>query len=162
VAEDDASAAALDSWERVAGFGVDIPFVRHLGFVLTQFGAGQSEITYIAQPEHLNSFGVTHGGALMTLLDVSMATAARSDAPEQGVVTIEMKTSFMHPAVGPLVARGTLVQRTASLAFTQSTIYDDRGRACASAMGTFKYMKRAPGVATVASQSSTPASISTD
>lgn len=162
MAEDGASAAALDSWERVAGFGVDIPFVRHLGFVLTQFAAGQSEITYTALAEHLNSYGVTHGGALMTLLDVSMATAARSDVPEQGVVTIEMKTSFMHPAVGPLVARGTLVQRTASLAFTQSTIFDARGRACAGAMGTFKYTKRAPGAAAVASPSSTPASISTD
>ncbi len=155
-------AAAADSWERAAGFGLDIPFVRHLGFVLTQFAAGQSEITYIAQPEHLNSFGVTHGGALMTLLDVSMATAARSDAPEQGVVTIEMKTSFMHPAVGPLVARGTLAQRTSSLAFTQSTIYDARGQACASAMGTYKYMKRPPGAAAVASQSSPSASIPTD
>ena len=133
---------AASSWERLAGFGVDIPFIMHLGFELTQCAHGQSEITYTALPEHLNSYGVTHGGALMTLLDVSMATAARSEVPDQGVVTIEMKTSFMHPAVGPLVARGTLVQRTASLAFTQSTIFDAQGRACASAMGTFKFMKR--------------------
>ena len=146
----------------MAGFGVDIPFVRHLGFVLTQFASGQSEISYTAQPEHLNSFGVTHGGALMTLLDVSMATAARSDVPEQGVVTIEMKTSFMQPAVGPLVARGTLVQRTASLAFTQSTIFDARGRACASAMGTFQYMKRAPGAVTDAKPAARATPISTD
>ena len=133
------------SWEQLAGFGVDIPFVRHLGFMLTAFASGESEIGYTAEPEHLNSYGVTHGGALMTLLDVSMATAARSDSPEQGVVTIEMKTSFMHPAVGPLVARGTLVHRTASMAFTQSTVFDAQGRACASAMGTFKYLKRPPG-----------------
>ena len=50
--------AALDSWERVAGFGVDIPFVRHLGFVLMQFASGQSEISYTPKSEHLNSFGV--------------------------------------------------------------------------------------------------------
>ena len=146
----------------MAGFGVDIPFVRHLGFVLTQFASGQSEISYTAQPEHLNSFGVTHGGALMTLLDVSMATAARSDVPEQGVVTIEMKASFMQPAVGPLLARGTLMHRTASLAFTQSTIFDARGRACASAMGTFKYMKRAPGAVTDAKPAARATPISTD
>ncbi len=160
MAED--GAAALDSWKRVAGFGVDIPFVRHLDFVLTQFSAGQSEITYTALPAHLNSYGVTHGGALMTLLDVSMATAARSEVPEQGVVTIEMKTSFMQPAVGPLIARGTLVQRTATLAFTQSTIFDAQGRACASAMGTFKYMKRAPGAVTEANPAAPATPISTD
>lgn len=139
------SAAPANSWKRLAGFGVDIPFVQHLGFVLTQFVSGQSEISYTAQAEHLNSYGVTHGGALMTLLDVSMATAARSDTPEHGVVTIEMKSSFMHPAVGPLLARGKLVHRTATMAFTQSTIFDAQGRACASAMGTFKYLKRPPG-----------------
>lgn len=162
---EDGAAAVLDSWERLGGFGVDIPFVRHLGFVLTQCAQGQSEITYTALPAHLNSYGVTHGGALMTLLDVSMATAARSDAPEQGVVTIEMKTSFMHPAVGPLLARGTLVQRTATLAFTQSTIFDAQGHACASAMGTFKYMKRPPGSTNAlsgAGRSQLQAPISTD
>ena len=141
---------------------MDIPFVRHLGFVLTQFASGQSEISYTAQAEHLNSYGVTHGGAIMTLLDVSMATAARSVVPEQGVVTIEMKSNFMHPAVGPLLARGTLVQRTATLAFTQATIFDATGQACASAMGTFKYMKRPPGAAAGASQASPFAPISTD
>jgi len=155
--------AAANSWEALAGFGVDIPFVQHLGFVLTQFVSGQSEITYTAQPEHLNSYGVTHGGALMTLLDVSMATAARSDSPEQGVVTIEMKTSFMHPAVGPLLARGTLVHRTATMAFTQSTIFDAQGRACASAMGTFRYLKRPPGSTNaLAGRSPATPSISTD
>jgi len=38
-----------------------------------------------------------------------------------------------------------LVHRTASMAFTQSTVFDAQGRACASAMGTFKYLKRPPG-----------------
>ncbi|MEP6791973.1 MAG: PaaI family thioesterase, partial [Ramlibacter sp.] len=58
-------------------FGVDIPFVNHLGFGLVLFEGGNSQIDYEPKPEHLNSFGVTHGGALMTLLDVTMATAAR-------------------------------------------------------------------------------------
>ncbi len=132
-------------WDTAVGFGVDIPFVSLLGFELTKFEGGQSEIKYAPKPEHLNSFSVTHGGALMTLLDVSMATAARSQVPEMGVVTIEMKTSFMQPAIpgsGPLVARGTLMHRTATMAFTQSTVFDAQGRACAHATGTFKFVKR--------------------
>ncbi|MBI2751014.1 MAG: PaaI family thioesterase [Burkholderiales bacterium] len=129
-------------WDKAVGFGVEIPFVKHLGFELTQFDGGHSEILYTAQPEHLNSFSVTHGGALMTLLDVSMATAARSQVPDMGVVTIEMKTSFMQPAIGPLVAKGELMHRTATMAFTQSTIFDAAGRKCAHATGTFKFVKR--------------------
>lgn len=119
-----------------------IPFVRLLGFEITKFEGGESELRYTAKPEHLNSFGVTHGGAIMTLFDVTMAAAARSQTPELGVVTIEMKTSFMAPSVGPLVARGKLLTRTATLGFTEAKVFDAQGRLCAHATGTFKYVKR--------------------
>ena len=125
-------------------FGVEIPFVSHLGFTLHRMEGGESELRYEAQPEHLNSFKVTHGGAQMTLLDVTMASAARSETPELGVVTIEMKTSFMQPARGPLVAKGRLIHRTATLAFTEATVYDGEGRVCSHATGTFKYVRRLP------------------
>jgi uncharacterized protein (TIGR00369 family) len=132
--------------ESSLSFGVDIPFVNLLGFELTLFEGSRSEVRLPPRPEHLNSFAVTHGGVLMTLLDVTMASAARSVCPELGVVTIEMKTSFMRPAIqsdhGPLVAKGELMHRTATMAFTQATVYDGRGHACAHATGTFKYLKR--------------------
>ncbi|MBK8073683.1 MAG: PaaI family thioesterase [Ramlibacter sp.] len=125
-------------------FGVDIPFVHHLGFDLVLFEGGHSQIDYEPRPEHLNSFDVTHGGACMTLLDVTMATAARSVQQDMGVVTIEMKTSFMQPARGALSGKGRLMHRTATMAFTEATIFDAEGRACAHATGTFKYVKRLP------------------
>ena len=126
-------------------FGVEIPFVHHLGFELMLFHGGASQIDYTPLPEHLNSFHVTHGGALMTLQDVVMATAARSAQPDMGVVTIEMKTSFMRPAPGDgskLTAKGRLIHRTATMAFTEGSVYDDQGRICSHASGTFKYVKR--------------------
>ena len=126
-------------------FGAEIPFVTHLGFTLELFEGGESAIGYTPLPEHLNSFSVTHGGACMTLLDVTMAVAARSVQKEMGVVTIEMKTSFMRPAPGDgsqLTARGRLMHRTKSLAFAEATIYDAKGQACAHATGTFKYVRR--------------------
>jgi uncharacterized protein (TIGR00369 family) len=129
-------------------FGANIPFVNHLGFELMLFKDGNSEIHYLAKPEHLNSFSVAHGGACMTLLDVSMATAARSVNQTMGVVTIEMKTSFMQPARGKLSGKGRLMHRTATMAFAEATIYDSEGRACAHSTGTFKYVKRLPTSAT--------------
>ena len=127
-------------------FGAAIPFVHHLGFTLEKFEGGQSELRFAPRPEHLNSFDVTHGGAVMTLLDVVMATAARSVEPQLGVVTIEMKTSFMRPAKVPagvaLVARGLLQHRTRSMAFTEGRVYDAEGQLCAVATGTFKYVVR--------------------
>ncbi len=123
-------------------FGVEIPFVQLLGFELMLFEGGHSQINYDPKPEHLNSFNVVHGGASMTLLDVTMAVAARSISPEMGVLTIEMKTSFMQAARGPLVAKGRLIHRTATMAFTEASIYDAEEKICAHATGTFKYVKR--------------------
>jgi len=90
-------------------FGHTIPFVELLGFVLVRMEQGRSELHYEAQAVHLNTFGVTHGGASMTLMDVAMAVATRSLQPDMGCVTIEMKSSFMQPARGPLVARGEVL-----------------------------------------------------
>jgi uncharacterized protein (TIGR00369 family) len=123
-------------------FGVEIPFVEHLGFELLKMEGGESELRFEPRREHMNSFFVAHGGAIMTLLDVTMATAARSLDLETGVVTIEMKTSFMQPCVGMLTGKGRLMHRTKSMAFTEGTVYDPQGRACAHTTGTFKYVKR--------------------
>lgn len=128
-------------------FGAEIPFVTHLGFALELFEGGESAIGYTPRAEHLNSFAVTHGGACLTLMDVAMAVAARSVQKDMGVVTIEMKTSFMRPAPGDgskLTGKGRLMHRTATLAFTEATLYDAHGNACSHATGTFKYVKRLP------------------
>ncbi|MBM3387617.1 MAG: PaaI family thioesterase [Betaproteobacteria bacterium] len=125
-------------------FPVTIPFVQLLGFELLHFADGQARIAFTPGSEHHNSFQVTHGGASMTLLDVVMAHAARSVDTELGVITIEMKTSFMAAAIGPLVAHGTLLQRTGTMAFTEGRILDAEGQLCAHATGTFKYVRRLP------------------
>jgi uncharacterized protein (TIGR00369 family) len=132
-------------------FSVHIPFVAHLGFELVRMADGEAEIHFPAQPAHLNSFNVVHGGASMTLLDVVMAHAARSvlqgAQAEMGCVTIEMKTSFMAAAkaqAGPLVATGRLLHRTTTLAFTEGRVVDAQGQLCAHATATFKYVRRLP------------------
>lgn len=136
----------LKSSSMSIAFGASIPFVEHLGFTLEKFEGGESELLFAPRPEHLNSFDVTHGGAVMTFLDVIMATAARSVEPDMGVVTIEMKTSFMRPAKVPagqaLVGQGLLKHRTRSMAFTEGSVFDDQGQLCAHATGTFKYVTR--------------------
>lgn len=120
------------------------PFVTHLGFELRRCDNGLCEVAYEARPEHLNSFAVTHGGACMTLLDITMSNAARSVQTDVGMLTIEMKTSFMQAARGKLLAKGRLMHRTATMAFTEATIFDEQGRICAHATATFKYARQLP------------------
>lgn len=123
-------------------FSVRIPFVELLGFELEKFEGGEATIRFDPKPEHQNSFNVVHGGASMTLLDVVMAHAARSVEPTMGCVTIELKTSFMRPAKGALTAHGTLLHRTATMAFTEGRVVDAAGKLCAHATGTFKFVPR--------------------
>ncbi len=99
-------------------------------------------MAYQSRPEHLNSFGIVHGGAVMTLLDVVMASAARSLQPEMGMITIELKTSFMRAAQGTLTAHGKVLHRSRKMVFVEGRIVDEQGQLCAHATGTFKYAPR--------------------
>ncbi|WP_310383915.1 PaaI family thioesterase [Roseateles sp.] len=130
-------------------FPVHIPFVEQLGFELHSMGDGQAELRVDLAEGHMNSWEVAHGGVLMTLLDVAMAHAARSIHRDQagfgpGVVTIEMKTSFMRPGEGELRAIGKLLHRTATLAFCEASVLGEGGDLCAHATATFKYVRALP------------------
>lgn len=140
-------------------FPLRIPFVEQLGFELWGFGGGEAEVRMDIADTHLNSWEVAHGGVLMTLLDVAMAHAARSSGISvessrcllqdgaglgPGVVTVEMKTSFMRPAEGQLRAAGKLLHRSATLAFCEGSVFDATGALCAHATATFKYLRALP------------------
>lgn len=130
-------------------FPVHIPFVEALGFELVRIDDGEAELRLALKELHFNSFRVAHGGVSMTLLDVAMAHAARSINRERadfgpGVVTIEMKTSFMRPGEGELRAIGRLLHRTATLAFCEGEILGGDGERIAHATGTFKYLRALP------------------
>ena len=129
------------------GFGILIPFVKELGFILDFFENGKSQIIYTPTAEHLNSFEVAHGGAVMTLMDVSMATAARSVDKSLAIVTIEMKSTFLRPSYGKLTALGELLHRTKSTAFVESKVLNEQGELCAHSTGTFRYVQRQTEVA---------------
>lgn len=130
-------------------FLVTIPFVDLLGMELVACEAGAAEIALTLREELTNSWSVAHGGVTMTLLDVVMASAARSPnqpghAESPGVVTIEMKTSFLRAGLGRLNAHGKLLHRSAAMAFTEGSVFDEKGELVAHATGTFKYMKGLP------------------
>jgi len=50
----------------------------------------------------------------------------------------------MQAARGKLTGKGRLLHRTATLAFTEATIYDAEGKPCSHATGTFKYVRKLP------------------
>jgi uncharacterized protein (TIGR00369 family) len=118
------------------------PFVAQLGVEMVHAGIDRSELRLSLEPRHLNGLDVAHGGLIMTLLDAAMGAAARAKDPDgRGVVTIEMKTSFLRPARGVLSAFGFCDHHSASLAFCRGELRDSSGRLLAQSMGTFRRMR---------------------
>lgn len=135
-------------------FSNHVPFAQALGFKLVRQEGGEAEIAHQLAPDHMNASGNAHGGVLMTLLDVVMANAARSQfrLPEGAppgtkpdlVATIEMKTSFMRPGQGRIVAHGKVLTQTLTMSFCEGAVRDADGKLLAHATGTFKRLKSKP------------------
>lgn len=130
-------------------FQVEIPFGRLLGLELLSFEPELAVLALDMRPELMNSWAVAHGGVTMSLLDVAMAHAARSPRADgspwtAGVVTVEMKTTFLLPAEGRLVATARCLRRTASLAFCEASMTCSGGVVAAHATGTFKFLRGLP------------------
>ncbi|KKW68738.1 hypothetical protein AAV94_03565 [Lampropedia cohaerens] len=128
--------------------GFTVPFIEHLGIEFVEYGAGQSHLRMLPRPEHMNAYGMAHGGVVMTLLDVTMAFAAlEPQTPEVGAITVEMKTAFLRPATGALTGRGQVLHRTRTLVFLEASVFNEQGQVCAKASGTF-VLKQRPSAAT--------------
>ena len=130
-------------------FLVRIPFAETLGFELLRFERDEADIAVELRDELTNSWGVAHGGVTMTLLDVAMSHAARSPGPSGevetvGAATIEMKTTFLRPALGRLVAQARRLHRTPSMVFCEGSVFDADQQLVAHATGTFKFLKGLP------------------
>jgi acyl-CoA thioesterase len=128
-------------------FRNDIPFIKDLGVEFISAENGRAVVALTLAARHLNSWSVAHGGVLMTLLDVAMAVAGRSlDPAAGGGVTVEMKTSFLQPAIAGsrLVASAHAFHRSTTMAFCDGEVRDTDERLIAKAMGTFKYLRLGP------------------
>ena len=129
-------------------FGLKVPFLKHLGVKAEMAEGGRSRISLELRPEMLNSFEVSHGGVIMTMLDVAMAVAARTSHEHVGgVMTVDMSVSFLRSAKGRIVAHGKLLRGGNSLHFCEGEAFDESGELVAKSLGTFKLHRETRGKA---------------
>lgn len=123
---------------------IENPFLNYLGIVSGEMKEGVAEIYLDLHHQHMNSWQITHGGVSMTMLDVVMAMAGRSLFDDQkGVVTIEMKTTFLQPGGvigGRLVARGKVFHQTATMCFCEADVWNG-DKLVAKGMGTYQFLR---------------------
>lgn len=121
------------------GFDIDIPYAELLGIHRISGTPGSVVVGLSVTPQLMNSWGVAHGGAVMSLLDVTMGMSARSlDPAATGATTVELKTNFLAGANGDLRAIGHAQRAGRSLVFVEGEVRDAAGKLLAKATGTFK------------------------
>lgn len=124
-------------------FGLTIPFLDHLNVIPEYAENGKSRISLEMRPEYENSFGVAHGGIVMTLLDFAMAAAARSSMNHPlGAITIDMTVSFLRPSVGKIVVEGSVLKSGKSINYCEAVVLNDAGEITAKSSGTFVLRKQ--------------------
>jgi len=121
------------------------PFLHDLGVEFLEMENGQARLALDLTGRHMNSWQIAHGGVIMTMLDVVMAMAGRSMSSDlKGVVTVEMKTTFLQPGGVPggrMEARGKAFHQSTTMCFCEGEVWNG-DKLIAKAMGTFKYLRR--------------------
>jgi len=120
-----------------------VPFMQALGVQRDFSEGGKARLSLDPKPEHGNVIGAVHGGIVVTLLDVAMASAAVSAVDFlKTVVTLNLDTCFVEPGRGHLVADGEVVRSDDTVVWCRARVTDAEGRLVAKAQGSFRYLPR--------------------
>ena len=119
-------------------FGADVPFNQYLGIETVTLEPGRVVIALDLRPEYLNSWQVMHGGIIMTMLDVALGSALRTTDPElSSAISIELKTNFIAPGKGRILAEWRVLHKGASISVCEGEARDEAGGLLAKAVGTY-------------------------
>lgn len=118
-----------------------VPFMQLLDMRREFSEGGRARLVIDERPEIGNVIGSIHGGVVITMLDVVMASAAVSKLDfTRTAVTLNLNTSFIEPGRGRLTADGEVLSHDDSVAWCRAAVTDGRGRVIAQAQGSFRYL----------------------
>ncbi|HOI47731.1 MAG TPA: PaaI family thioesterase [Prolixibacteraceae bacterium] len=110
-------------------------FAKNAGIKLVEAAPGYAKARMKISPEHLNSVGVLHGGALFTLADFTFAVA--SNAHGKVALAIDAEISFFKSvSAGTLTAVAKEISLHSKLGTYLVDIFNEKGELLANFKGT--------------------------
>ncbi|MBR7722880.1 PaaI family thioesterase [Hymenobacter properus] len=102
-------------------------FMHLIGADLTSITPGRVEAELVLADKHLQQRGFAHGGLIATLADLVAGFAAVTLVPDNfGVVTSDLKISYLHPGVGRQIkAIGWVLKAGRRLHFCEAEVWCD-------------------------------------
>ncbi|KAA0012542.1 PaaI family thioesterase [Billgrantia pellis] len=132
-----------DSWRvGLSRFVSVIPHTRDLGLEVEEVSPPWVRMCLPWRDELLGDIdrGLVHGGVLTMLLDTACGSAVLCGLPAPEVCpTLDLRVDHYRPAVAGLAIRAEarVVRVTASMVFTEGTLWQEPGRAIARGVGNF-------------------------
>ena len=121
--------------------------VANIGTRLVEVKAGslvlEGNLTAEAHGFPTSRGPIVHGGAVATLADEALASAAFTLAEEgETTTTADLKVDYYRPCKpGRLIARASVRHRTRRLAFCQASVEQESGEVVAEARAVIAYVK---------------------
>ena len=121
------------------------PLAALLGIRPEAFGDGAARFGLTLREDHLNPYGVAHGGVVYSLVDTAMGAALVTRlAPGERCTTLEIKINYLAPvSAGDLQAEARLVERTRRVGVLEARVRGAGDALVALATGTF-YIQGGP------------------
>ena len=123
----------------VAEFVKRIRFAEHLGVRIDSLDKGLARLSLEIKPEFTTSWGTVHGGAVLSLLDITLSMSARTlYNPPRSIMTVDLSAQFIGTAKGVIRAEGRVAKAGKSTIFCEGEVRDEAGELVAKAIGTFR------------------------
>ncbi len=116
------------------------PYAKLFGIKILELTPGHSVVTMEVKKEYDNIFGITHGGAIFSLLDVAFGSAVNS----YGTVAVALNVSinYIKPSIAGdvLIAEATEETRSNRIASFKLSVRKNTGEVVATAQ-SIAYLK---------------------
>lgn len=105
------------------------PYPAHMAMQLAELELDRAVVEIQVNNNHLQPFGIVHGGVLATLIDTATYWAVFLRVPERsGLVNIDLKLNYLKSvASGVLRAEGMAIRSGKSISYSEARIYDESG-----------------------------------
>ena len=116
----------------------DAPYPALIGLKIAALDFDRCRIELTLRNDHMQPFGIVHGGVIATLIDTATFWAAFMRLPQDaGLVNVDLKLNYLKAVVdGHLRAEGECLRAGRQISYTIASVYNDGGELVAHGTST--------------------------